>query len=333
MNPYFGKDFLSFFFTLFSRVFEAFFKKGEGVELVSDEIQILVLMFTSISCSILGAFLILKKKAMLANSLSHTSLLGIVLSYLLMKGIFAQKMLTFNPALFFLASFFTALLTIFLTNSCKKIFKLHEEASVGLIFTFLFALALLLVSLFTKNVHLGVEAIMGNIDIADSIDVKLSLMIALINLAALFLFFNDYKIFCFDETFAKIVGCSLVFLEYLLMIQTSMTAIGAFRSVGVFLFLVFLTAPYLAARLLSSELKKIILYSALISFFSTIFSVAFARHLLSVYDLALSTGALSATCVGASYPILGSALFIKKKILRLSYKEKTKEKKKEESFA
>jgi len=304
MNPYWGLDFFSFLKKLFERSI-AFLRGGlVFTDLASDEVQILVLLFIGISSAVIGTFLVLKKMTMLANAMSHTILLGIILSYFCMQGFAGDNhLLVFNYRLFFLAAILTALLTTACTDLCKRILKLQEEASIGLIFTFLFAVGVILVTLYSRNVHLGAEVIMGNIDALHLNDVKFAFSMTLINLLITFLAFKYYQILAFDETLAKSLGCMPLFFQYLLMLQTSLLAIGAFRAVGVFLFLVFLTAPVLSARLLTHRIVTLMGYGAGISMLSILVAVALSRHLLTVYGLSLSTAGITAVCCGLSYPL------------------------------
>lgn len=316
MNPYWGEDFFSFLALFFHRIVQLCFGKLSLSDLASDEIQILVLFFISVSSALVGVFLVLKKMTMLANALSHTILLGIVISYLCMQWIAGKGLLVFDNKLLLLASLITALLTMGLTDFCKRVFKLQEDASIGLIFTFLFALGVVLVTLYTRNVHLGSEAIMGNIDALHLNDLKFAFSIACFNLLIIVLFFKYYQILAFDEVLAKLLCCFPLFFQYLLLIQTSFTAIGAFRAVGVFLFLIFLTAPILSARLFTKKLKTVIGYAIFINFITILVSVALSRHLLSIYDLSISTAGLTCVCSALSYPISWLAVKIKASLLK-----------------
>ena len=299
MNPYWNCDFFSFLFVFLTRLIEAFQGKLGVDQLFSDELQIAALVLIGISAALIGPFLVLKKMTMFANSLSHTSLLGIAVSFLMVSS-----PSSFNTTLFILAAFVTALVTGGFTDLLKRVFKVHDEASTGLAFTFLFALGVILVTIFLKNAHLGVEAIMGNIDAIHLEDVYKSALCALLNLVVIVTCFPYFKIWAFDEILAKSQGCLPGVFAKLLILLTALTTISAFRAVGVFLFLIFLTAPVLAARLLSVKLRNIILLACLISCISSCFGVALSRHILTVYGVALSTGALSATCVALSYPLV-----------------------------
>ena len=83
INPYRGNDFWQFWVTLFQRLWAFVSGQISAQDLAADEVQMLVLVGVAISASLVGALLILRRMAMLANSLSHTILLGIVIAYLL----------------------------------------------------------------------------------------------------------------------------------------------------------------------------------------------------------------------------------------------------------
>lgn len=315
MNPYWGVDFITFLFTLGSRIFN--FLKGSSLELASDEIQILVLGCIGVASACIGTLLVLKRATMLANALSHTILLGIVLSYFAFQWISGdQGHLTFNHQLFFVAAIITALLTTALTDFCKRFFRLQEEASVGLIFTLLFALGVLFVTVYSRNVHLGSEVIMGNIDALHVDDLKFTFWMALANVGMIILCFKYYQILAFDEGLSKALGCHPLFFQYLLMTQTALMAVGAFRAVGAFLFLVFLTAPVMSARLMTHKLSRMMIYGSCLSVVCIFIGVALTRHCLSVYDVALSTAGVTAVCTALSFPVVWLTVKIRTRVLK-----------------
>jgi manganese/zinc/iron transport system permease protein len=277
--------------------------------LYTDEIQFLALVMVSVASAITGSFLVLRKMSMLANALSHTILLGIVLSFLILKA-FNPLLTTFSLSMesMFLASLLTGVLTNFITDFLHKTFKLQEDASIGLVFTTLFAIGIILVTLFTKNSHIGTEVVMGNVDALQENDLNLIFYILLINIAITFLCFKEYKITTFDSALAFSMGLSPIFFSYLLMVQVSLTVIGAFRAVGVLMVLTFLVGPCLIAKLFVHSLLKMILLSCFIGSMSSILGVAISRHILSIWDTPLSTGGIVVTLIGLIYLI---AIFIK----------------------
>lgn len=293
-NPYSNKNFFEFFGVLFTRLCQ--FLRGDLPisSLASDEIQILVLSSIAIASALVGTFLVLRKMTMLANSLSHTILLGIVVAYLLSEN-------AFNLSVLLIAALVTGVTTTFLTQFLSRRLRLQEDASIGLVFNTLFALGIVLVTLFARNVHLGIEAIMGNVDALHVDDVKISFSLLGITVAFILLFFKEFVLFSFDASHAKSLGRSSGFYTYFLMILTSLTSIGAFRAVGVLLFLAFLVGPVLTARLITNRLPLLILYAGLFGTVASLFAVALSRHLLSCHDLPLSTSGLVVTTIASFY--------------------------------
>lgn len=295
-NPYWGKDFFSFFALFFQRLFSGELFTGN---LASDEIQMFVLMLIAVSASIVGTFLVLKKMTMLANSLSHTLLLGLVVAFIIIQPLNWEEGLNFSTLL--LASLITGLITTFLTQWLTRFLRVQEDASIGLIFTTLFALSIVLVTVFTKNVHLGIEAVMGNVDALHKEDLKLIFGIALGDLVVVSLFFKEFKIVAFDSGLASSQGISPNFFNALLMILTAATSIGAFRAVGVLLVLTFLVGLPLTARLLTHRLHWLIPLAAGIGIVCSMVAVALSRHFLSAYQIPLSTAGLVTVTIAFAY--------------------------------
>jgi manganese/zinc/iron transport system permease protein len=299
VNPYWNKSFFEFFSVLFHRVGK--FLQGELPlnALASDEIQLLVLAGVAVSSALVGSFLVLRRMTMLANSLSHTILLGIVLAYLLCAQTISIE--GFSLPILLLAALITGLVTTLLTQLLTHLMRLQEDASIGLVFNTLFAIGILLVTIFTKNVHLGIEAIMGNVDALHVHDLKLVFSVLGITLCSVVCFFKELTLSSFDGGHARTLGRSPMFYTYFLMILVSATSIGAFRAVGVLLFLAFLVGPVLTARLLTNRLPTLIWMASLIGILASIFAVSLGRHFLSCLDLPLSTSGLVVVIIGIFY--------------------------------
>jgi manganese/zinc/iron transport system permease protein len=304
VNPYWGKEFGSFFLLFFQRLVEMITGKISLEELASDEVQIFVLGLVGCASALIGSFLVLRKMVMLANSLSHTILLGIVIAYIILIPVASSALIEtqgISLQALLIASLLTALLTTLLTQGLTHLMKLQEDASIGLVFTTLFALGVVLVTIFTRNTHIGAEAVMGNADALHIHDLKLIFIIALSDLLLIILLFKEFQLTTFDPGLARSLKVSPTLFSYLLMVMTSATVIGAFRAVGVLLVLAYLVGPVLTARLLTNHLKTMIALSVLIGFVCSLCAVALARHFLSVYHVPLSTSGLVVTLIGFVY--------------------------------
>lgn len=304
VNPYKNTDFFDFFSTLCSRAFQFLTGKIGISDLVSDEIQLIVLLGLCFSSCFVGVFLVLKKMAMMANAICHTILLGIVAAVIILAPFFDFQSATnsiHSIKVLLIASLCTALLTTFFMEYLKQSVKIQEDASIGIVFTLLFAIGVVLVTLFTKNVHIGTEAIMGNIDALDVDDLYIVFFVALMNFVFFTVFFKGFTITTFDSLYSNSVGVSSSFYNYFMMVLTSATCIAAFRAVGVLLVLMFFVAPPLMARMFSCRLKSIIVLSFILPSVGSLIAVAISRHFLSVYQLPVSTSGLVVTVLFLMY--------------------------------
>ncbi|MCH9609288.1 MAG: hypothetical protein S4CHLAM45_07590 [Chlamydiales bacterium] len=283
MSPYTGANLFTFFWVFFKR-----FITGTMTPLATDELQLFVLIGIALSCSLIGTFLMLRKMTMLANALSHTILLGIVITYLFFSA-------TMGMTSMLIASFITAIATTFLTQFLTKWTHLQEDASIGLIFTLLFALGLFLITLYTRNLHIGTELIMGNVDALQQGDLFLVWSTLLLNTTLFFLFFRGFLLTTFDPTLARSFGFSSTLFYYLLMVQTALTTITAFRSIGIFMVLAFLIVPPMTAHLFSKTLKGLLFTSCTISVLAVFIGVALSRHFYTLLGIGLSTGGVVVT--------------------------------------
>ena len=320
-NPYTDQNFFSFFVVLLRRIYLFISGNLPNHELASDELQIVVLSGVAISSALVGTFLVLRRMTMLANSLSHTILLGIVITYLWIALYSGQQWHTNGnvpTTVFLCAAVMTALLTTFVTQFLTYTVKLHEDASIGLVFTSFFALGIILVTLFTRNVHIGAEVIMGNADLLHQHDLILPWLSTAINFVLFFLLFKEFQVTSFDPAFAQTLGFSLPFFNYLLMTQVSITLIGSFRAVGILLALAFVVGPVLLAQLMVHRLQTLLWLSSVCAMTISCIGVALSRHLLTVYAIPLSTAGIVVCVLLFCYVLLIALIFFKRRIQALT---------------
>lgn len=306
ISPYWNTNFMEFIQTFFMR-----FPNWIRGELVHDEVQVFALFFLSISCSLLGFYLVYRKMSMIANSLSHTALIGVVSVYLL-SLVYMPVGFSLNLSMqwLILAAFITSLVTYFLTNFLSLRLKVQEDASIGLVFTFLFAIGVIMVTLFSKNAHIGVEVIMGNLDAIHQNDLFSLSVVALITAFAVLLIGKELFLSTFDSQLAKSFGFYPLVINFLLMMITSLVIISGFRSVGLILILNFLIAPIVISRMLTANWKLLIGYAIGFSIVVSFIAVALSRHILTEYGLPLSTSGIVCSLYFFSYLAL---LFIHSK--------------------
>lgn len=261
--------------------------------------SLLVLIVTSLSCAIIGSFLVLRKLSMVSDAISHTVLLGIVLAFLIVRDVS-------SPLLLFGASLF-GVITVFCIEIISKSGLVKSDDAVGIVFPMFFALAVVLISKFARNVHLDTDIVlMGEVIMAplNRIDVLgislpkglLQISILLIyNFLFVVIFFKELKITTFDAEYAMISGFSSIVLFYALMTLSSMTSVVAFDAVGAILVVSFLITPGASAYLICKDLKKMIALACIYAIINSIFG-----YILSLL-LNVSMSGMTAFIAGISF--------------------------------
>ncbi|MDB4835518.1 metal ABC transporter permease, partial [Cyclobacteriaceae bacterium] len=106
----------------------------------------------AIPCGLLGSFLMLRKTVMVADAISHAVLPGIVISYFIVHDL-SSIWLTFGAAII-------GMLATLLIEFLKQKVRLQHDTSIGVTFTWLFALGVVLISLFAHNVDLDLDCVL-----------------------------------------------------------------------------------------------------------------------------------------------------------------------------
>ncbi len=222
----------------------------------------LVLLVTALSASLLGVFLVLNKQVMTTDALSHTILLGIVLAFFITDEL--------RSPLLIIGAAAVGLITVYLIEFVTRSGLMKHDTATGIVFTGLFAAAVILVSRYADDVHLDIDVVlMGQVLFAplNRIDIfGISLPHALVQLTILLmintlfvlLFYKDLKVSSFDPVYAAAAGISTVLIHYSLMTLVSITAVTAFDAVGSILVISFFAAPAATAYLVTKRLSHMI---------------------------------------------------------------------------
>ncbi len=233
-----------------------------------------ILIMTAIACSLIGVFLVLRNLSMVADAISHSVLLGIVIAVFIVYDLS-------SPLLIVGASLF-GLLTVLSIELLIKSGLIKNDSSVGIVFPLFFSIGVILISKYGKGIHLDVECVlMGEVIFAPfnrmmvfgvSVPKALVIMsvIALINLIFIIVFFKELKMNTFDSEYATLSGFSAGFLLYSLMALVSFTAVSAFDSVGAILVIAFMVAPAASAYLLTKKLRNTLVLAVIIAIFDAI---------------------------------------------------------------
>ncbi len=243
---------------------------------INDILNMITALLIAWSCSLLGVFLVLRKMVMVGDAISHSVLPGVVIAFLITSQ-------TESVLILVGAAVFGVITTIIIDFLYKKL-KLQEDASIGLTFTWLFALGVLLIAFFTgNNAHIDQECVLfGEIGLSflDKIVVGNYLIgtksiwmlptLLLIVLLVVVKGFKGFQILSFQGDYADAKGISTTFWHYLLMILVSLVTVFSFESVGAILVVGFLVVPPATAYLISTNLRTMHVLSLVFATFSVI---------------------------------------------------------------
>ncbi len=235
---------------------------------------ILTAVLVASACSILGCFLILRRMALVGDAISHAVLPGIAIAFL-MSGTRDSMWMLLGATAF-------GLLTVFLIQTLQTS-GLQSDASIGIVFTALFAVGVLLISLNAQHIDLDLDCVLfgeiayvpwdtwtlGGTDMGPRAVWMLGITLTVI-LLLLGLFYKQFKICAFDPAMAVACGIPVLLFHYLLMGMVSMTAVSSFESVGAILVVGMLIIPAATAYLLTNRLGVMIGLSVAVGIVSAV---------------------------------------------------------------
>ncbi|MNZ71139.1 Manganese transport system membrane protein MntB [compost metagenome] len=220
------------------------------------------------SCGVLGCFLVLRKMAMVGDAISHSVLPGIAIAFLISSSRDSFLMLIGAAVL--------GLVTVFLIQALQQ-GGLQSDASIGIVFTALFAIGVILISRNAAHIDLDLDCVLfGEIAYVQwdtliwngydlgPIAVWMLGGTLLIVLVVIGLFYKQFKLCAFDPALAAALGIPVALFHYLLMGLVSLSTVASFESVGAILVVGMLIVPASTAYLLTDRLSMMLLYSVLI---------------------------------------------------------------------
>ena len=252
---------------------------------MNDFYIILTAILVSASCGLLGVFLILRKMAMVGDAISHAVLPGIVLAFLFSGSRDSTTILIGAMVLGIIAA---VLIELF-----HKRARLQEDAAIGVTFTWLFAIGVILISVFSRQIDLDQDCVLyGEIayvpldliftDAGTNIGPRALWVAGGLFIAVASFVIIGYKglqIISFNEEFAVAVGISSVIWHYSLMGMVSAVTVASFEVVGAILVVALLVGPAASAYLLSKRLPTMLLLTLLFGVLSSISGYYLAKYL------------------------------------------------------
>lgn len=244
----------------------------------------------AMSCALPGAFLVLRRQSMMGDALSHTTLPGIVIAFLATHWLERQGWISaasqggVRHVVVLVGAVVLGVFSAMMTEWVRQLGRVESSASLGVVFTSLFALGLLLVRVAAAQVHLDPECVLyGQVEttaVGESGMPRAARVVAVmlgLNLLLVALFYKELKICAFDPALAATLGIPARGLHYALMAVTAATVVAAFDIVGSILVIAMLITPPATAFLLAERLGPMLGLSLLLAG-----AAAIGGHLASI---------------------------------------------------
>ncbi len=220
---------------------------------------VILAVLVALPMGLLSPYLVLKGWSLMGDAVSHAVLPGIVLAYIvglpLALGAFA-------------AGLTCAIATGFLKDNSR----IKEDTAMGVVFSGMFGLGLVMFAAVETSVHLN-HILFGDVLGTTWRDVAETGVIAGATILALVIFGRDLMLFSFDPGHARTVGLKVRLLHYGLLTLLSLTIVGGLQAVGIILAIAFLIAPGAIGFLVSRTFGTMMLTSAAAATFSALAGV------------------------------------------------------------
>ena len=231
------------------------------------------------ACALLGNFLVLRKMSMMGDAISHAVLPGLAIAFLVTGARASLSM--------FIGAAIVGVLTAVFTQWISRFGKVDEGASMGIVFTTLFALGLLLIVQGADHVDLDPSCVLYGAIEMTPLDVvwrpalfrsylevpRAALVLAgvcLFNAVFVVAFFKELRISSFDAELATAMGIHSKLMHYLLMTLVAVTTVACFEAVGSIIVIAMLIVPAATAHLLTDRLWLMVVLSVLIAIASAV---------------------------------------------------------------
>jgi manganese/zinc/iron transport system permease protein len=223
--------------------------------------------FVAAACGLVGNYLMLRRMALMGDAVSHSVLPGLVIAFLLTGSRSTGAM--------FLGALLAGVATAVIVETIHRKTRVKQDASIGVTFTTLFAIGVVLVSIYSSQIDLDAECVLyGEIGFLPPLPSFASLVgfekwaalpTALVRMGGVLLlvgaliaiFYKELLVSSFDPGLARSLGINTTAMHYGLMLVLSVVVVSAFEAVGSILVVAMLILPGATASLLTTRLARV----------------------------------------------------------------------------
>jgi ABC-type Mn2+/Zn2+ transport system permease subunit/Mn-dependent DtxR family transcriptional regulator len=235
-----------------------------------------------VACALVGCYLVLRRMSLMGDAIAHAVLPGLVIAF-----VFSGSL---NIVPLFIGAAVIGLLTTFLTQTLHQYGRVPTDASMGVVFTSLFALGVVLLKRYVTGLHFDVSCVWEGSLANAALDtfllagwelprqLRTVLPVVLLNLAVVLVFWKELKISSFDAELSTSMGFSATAMHYLLMALVAVTTVASFEAVGSILVVAMLIVPPATAQLLCDRLGRMVIVACVFAVLSSVLGYWFAAR-------------------------------------------------------
>lgn len=207
-----------------------------------------VALLVAAVCAVLSCYLVLKGWSLMGDAISHAVLPGIVVAYVLGLPLA-------------IGAFAAGLSCALLTGYLKENSRVKEDTVMGIVFSGMFGLGLILFTKIETDQHLN-HILFGNVLGVTLRDLAETALIAAGTLLIVLVKRRDLLLYCFDPNQARAIGLPVRTLHYGLLVLLALTIVSALKAVGIILVIAMLVAPGATAYLLTDRFERMLIIAS-----------------------------------------------------------------------
>lgn len=236
---------------------------------------LLMAFLVALPCSQIGSFLILRRMSLVGDAIGHGVLPGIVLSFMIVRD--------FNSPWMIVGATGAGMMVTFLIEMIHSKTRVKQDAAIGISFTTLFAVGVLMINLFLPNAHIDENCVVNGslVTVVSYEQIELFGLfvpkpiltmgsVAVITIFLMMLFYKYLVLSSFDEGLAASIGFQPKIVHYALMGGLSLVTVTSFQAVGSILVIALLIIPAASAFLCTYKLKTMLWLAALHALLSAV---------------------------------------------------------------
>ncbi|MCF4098547.1 metal ABC transporter permease [Maritalea mediterranea] len=225
----------------------------------------IIAILVAIPAALLSCFLVLKGWSLMGDAIAHGVLPGIVIAYILAIPLA-------------IGAFVAGMICAMGTGYLKENSRVKEDTVMGVVFSGMFALGLVLYTKIETDVHLD-HILFGNMLGTSNADLLETGIIAILLTLLVISRWRDLKLYVFDPQHAAAIGLPVRWLHYGLLAAISLIVVAALKAVGIILAIAIMIAPGAIAYLLTRQLGPMLIIATIVAIVSAFTGVLLSFHL------------------------------------------------------